>query len=130
MITSENTTAALAFFRRLHDETRSIHGFPLLRAGISAGPVVKRLGDVYGSTVNTAARLVNVAEAGQVVANHRAVSMLHGVDLNAARPLGALELRNIGSPVEAFALDVGTRHQDHVDRFAQICQSCAPSFSV
>ncbi len=29
--------------------------------------------------------------------------------------LGTLRLRNVGALVEAFALDVGTRHQEHVD---------------
>lgn len=115
LTTSENTTAALAFLRRLHDETRGIDGFPLLRAGISAGPVVKRLGDVYGSTVNIAARLVDVAEAGQVVVDDVAASALRKADLIAARRLGPLALRNLGSPVEAFALDAGTRHRVHVD---------------
>lgn len=115
MITGENPTAAIAFLRRLHEATRRIDGYPLLRAGVSAGSVVKRRGDVVGSTVNTAARLVAVAEAGQIVANGDAVSALRGTDLLSVIPLGPLRLRNVGSPVEAFALDVGTRHQDHVD---------------
>jgi Adenylate and Guanylate cyclase catalytic domain len=63
MITSSDPAAALAFLRRLHDETRRIDGFPLLRAGICAGAVVKRRGDVFGSTVNTAARLAAAAPA-------------------------------------------------------------------
>lgn len=115
MITSENAAAALAFLHRLRDETRRIHGFPLLRAGISAGPAVKRRGDVFGSTVNTAARLAAVAEAGQIVANDEAASALREADLLATTSLGPLQLRNVGAPIEAFALDVGTHHQEHVD---------------
>lgn len=114
LITSENPTAAVAFLRRLHDETRRVRGFPLLRAGITAGSVVQRRGDVFGSTVNTAARLAAVAEAGQIVANGDAASALGGSDRVAAVSLGPLQLRNVGSPVEAFALDLGNRHQDHV----------------
>lgn len=115
MITSEDPTAAMVFLRRLHAEARRIHGFPLLRAGIGAGPAVKRRGDVFGSTVNIAARLVAVAQAGQIVANGDAASALTGTDLFAVTPLGPLRLRNVGSPVEAFAFDIATSHQDHVD---------------
>lgn len=123
MITSENPTSALAFVRRLHDETRRIHGFPMLRAGISAGSVVRRRGDVFGSTVNTAARLVAVAQAGQIVADADAASALRGSDLLIATSLGPLQLRNVGAPVVAFALDVGTRHQEHVD---PVCRMHVP----
>ncbi|QBX55377.1 adenylate/guanylate cyclase domain-containing protein [Nocardioides seonyuensis] len=44
--------------------------FPQVRAGIAYGPVVRRLGDVYGSTVNVAARLTSVARPGAVVVDH------------------------------------------------------------
>lgn len=115
MITSSDPTAALAFFRRLHDETRRIDGFPMLRAGICAGPVVKRRGDVFGSTVNTAARLAAVAQPGQIVGNATAAAAVRGADLPAMTSLGPLRLRNVGALVEALAFDVGTRHQEHVD---------------
>ncbi len=41
--------------------------FPAVRAGLSFGPVVSRLGDVFGPTVNIAARLTSVARPGTVV---------------------------------------------------------------
>ncbi|WP_237568723.1 adenylate/guanylate cyclase domain-containing protein [Mycolicibacterium lacusdiani] len=115
LITSSDPTAALAFLRRLHDEIRRIDGSPLLRAGIDAGSVVKRRGDVFGSTVNTAARLAAIARPGQIVGNAEAAAALHGADRLALMSLGPLRLRNVGALVEAFALDVGTRHQEHVD---------------
>lgn len=124
MITSSDPAAALAFLRRLHDETSRIDGFPLLRAGLCAGPVVKRFGDVFGSTVNTAARLAAVARPGQIVCNAAAVAAVRGADLLAMAPLGPLRLRNVGALVEAFALDVGTRHQEHVDPICRMHVSC------
>lgn len=41
--------------------------FPSVRAGVAYGEVVVRLGDVYGSTVNIAARLTSIARPGTVV---------------------------------------------------------------
>ncbi len=120
MVTSDNVTTALAFLRRLDDETRRIREFPLLRAGLCAGAVIKRRGDVFGSTVNIAARLAAIAKAGQIVVNDTAASALRGADLLASTSLGPLRLRNIGAPIEAFAIDVGTRHQEHVDPICRV----------
>ncbi len=52
--------------------------FPSVRAGIAYGPVVTRLGDVYGSTVNIAARLTSVARPGTVVVDRGAYEKLSG----------------------------------------------------
>lgn len=41
--------------------------FPAVRAGIAHGSVVRRLGDVFGSTVNAAARLTSAARPGSVL---------------------------------------------------------------
>lgn len=40
---------------------------PPLRIGLAAGPVVNRLGDVYGSTVNIASRLTSLCRPGWVL---------------------------------------------------------------
>jgi adenylate cyclase len=41
--------------------------FPAVRAGIAHGAVVRRLGDVFGSTVNAASRLTSAARPGTVL---------------------------------------------------------------
>lgn len=48
----------------LHDDD-----FPQLRVGVAWGPVLHRLGDVFGPTVNIAARLTSVARPGRVLAD-------------------------------------------------------------
>jgi adenylate cyclase len=60
-------TAAMALElveEHLHDED-----FPQLRVGVAWGPVLHRLGDVFGPTVNIAARLTSVARPGRVLAD-------------------------------------------------------------
>lgn len=115
LVLCENPTTALVFLRRLTEETGRLPGFPMLRAGVAAGPVVVRRGDVFGSTVNTAARLAAIAQPGQVILSTDAASAVPAAALAVMTALGPLTLRNVGSPVEAFALDFGTRHQQHVD---------------
>jgi class 3 adenylate cyclase/CheY-like chemotaxis protein len=55
-----------------------------------------------GSVLNLASRLCDAAEPGQIVIGPRALSEVeHIVE---ATPLGALELKGFGKPVEAFAV--------------------------
>jgi adenylate cyclase len=54
---------ALALQRRLAEDPQ----LPPVRIALAAGPVVSHRGDYYGDTVNLAARLVKVAEPGEVL---------------------------------------------------------------
>ena len=67
MVASADAPAALAFLRRLGVAAGLAMGFPMLCAGVSAGTVVRRRGDVYGTTVNAAARLAALAAPGLIV---------------------------------------------------------------
>jgi adenylate cyclase len=52
--------------------------FPPVRAGIAYGDVVSRLGDVFGPTVNIAARLTSVARPGAVLVDRGLHEVLSG----------------------------------------------------
>ncbi|GAB3774682.1 adenylate cyclase [Nocardioides ginsengisegetis] len=54
--------------------------FPAVRAGIAFGPVTSRLGDVYGPTVNIAARLTSVARPDTVLVDKGAYAALTGLE--------------------------------------------------
>ena len=62
---------------------------PQLRAGVASGPVVRRLGDVFGATVNIASRLTSIARPDSVLVD-RAMAEVLGADeaftLKAVRP--------------------------------------------
>jgi adenylate cyclase len=51
---------------------------PQLRAGVAFGPVVSRLGDVFGQTVNIASRLTSVARTGSVLVDEGLADGLRG----------------------------------------------------
>lgn len=76
--------------------------YPSVRVGVHVGPVIRRPGDLFGQTVNVAARLASAAAAGQIVAS-RPVAAAAGIRF-VADPLGRLTLHNIADPVEAFAM--------------------------
>ncbi|MFB9315656.1 adenylate/guanylate cyclase domain-containing protein [Nocardioides plantarum] len=68
---------ALELCRRGSDEADP---FPEVRAGLAHGVTVRRLGDVYGETVNIAARLTSAARPGSVLVDRGAYAALNGVD--------------------------------------------------
>ncbi|MDI6911423.1 adenylate/guanylate cyclase domain-containing protein [Nocardioides sp.] len=67
--------AALRLTARGADEADP---FPAVRAGIAYGDVVSRLGDVFGPTVNVAARLTSVARPGTVLVDDGCYAALSG----------------------------------------------------
>ncbi|HEX6149172.1 adenylate/guanylate cyclase domain-containing protein [Nocardioides sp.] len=64
---------ALDLTRRGEDDEDA---FPRVRAGLAFGPVTSRLGDVFGPTVNIAARLTSVARPGTVLVDAGAREVL------------------------------------------------------
>jgi class 3 adenylate cyclase len=75
---------------------------PTGRVGLAAGEVVTRRGDIYGSVVNLASRLVDAAEPGQILADTRTVEQLDAT--KSARSLGSRDLMGFERPVEVFAI--------------------------
>ena len=61
---------------------------PAVRCGMARGPIVSRLGDVFGTTVNRASRLTAVAQAGSVLVDStlaRELATLSGFELSGQR---------------------------------------------
>jgi class 3 adenylate cyclase len=78
-------------------------GLPAAHAGMAAGPLVVRDGDVYGSTVNLAARIAAHASAGEFLVNDLAAQHLAdaGQDLQDA---GDVALKGVPEPVKLARL--------------------------
>ena len=105
--------AALRLARAMHDATAKVgqrHGFDLrLRVGIATGPVMagvigqaKFSYDVWGNTVNLAARLEADCEPGRILISEATRNALQGSPAAAAPR--KINLKGIG-PVTAFLLD-------------------------
>jgi adenylate cyclase len=65
---------------RLSDEVGGDGDLPQLRVGLACGPVVSRLGDVYGEPANVAARLTSLARPGSVLVDRQLAEALRGDD--------------------------------------------------
>jgi adenylate cyclase len=71
---------AAAIALALVEEHRDDEDFPQVRVGVAWGPVLNRLGDVFGPTVNVAARLTSVARPARVLVDKELADALHDDD--------------------------------------------------
>lgn len=100
--------AAVGYLRAIFERAAQVSGLPLLRAGAHHGTAAERDGDFFGTAVNIAARVADLASGGQVrctadVAYAAIASGLEVVDL------GEYPLHNIGDPVRLFEVMVDAR---------------------
>jgi adenylate cyclase len=74
---------------------------PPAHVGIHTGPVISQDGDVYGRTVNLAARIASYAQAGQVMVSEETA---HRSDHHALRfeGLGAVDLKGVAQPLPLY----------------------------
>ena len=75
-------------------------GLPPTHIGIHCGPVVFQDGDIYGSTVNIAARLSARAAPGEVLVSGPVVARLRHPER--LEPLGPVELKGVALPLELY----------------------------
>ena len=67
-----------------------------VRVGIATGPVLAWEGDLYGSTVNLASRLVGVARPGTVLVSDDVAHRLEGDEAFTVREIPVVKLKGIG----------------------------------
>jgi len=82
---SDAVEIALGLQQAVGDDER----LPPLRIGVAAGPVVSRMGDVYGSTVNIASRLTSLCRPGWILVDRVMAEALNDdarYSLKARRP--------------------------------------------
>jgi adenylate cyclase len=76
-------------------------GLPPAHVGIHTGPVISQDGDVYGRTVNLAARIASYAQAGQVVVSEDTARRSDHDDLQFA-PRGVVDLKGVAEPLPLY----------------------------
>jgi adenylate cyclase len=74
---------------------------PPAHVGIHTGPVISQDGDVYGRTVNLAARIAAYARAGQVVVSEETAHRSGDQRLR-LEPLGAVGLKGVAEPLPLY----------------------------
>jgi len=75
-----------------------------LRIGFHAGPVIRRDGDLFGDTVNLAARLAQHAARGQILTSRETAQLLSPALRNSARALYSVEVKGKSEKVELWEI--------------------------
>jgi adenylate cyclase len=75
-----------------------------LRIGFHSGPVLQENDDVFGDTVNLAARLVAQAGKGQIITSAETAALLGPVVRSSTRELYAIEVKGKGGEVQLCEL--------------------------
>lgn len=88
--------------------------------GMHTGTAVRRGADWFGSAVNLASRVADVARAGEVVLTEATREALG--DFIGARSRGRRTLKNVAHPVELFELAVGTERAPRALPVDPVCR--------
>jgi len=96
---------ALQVLGRLLPACRSEPRIPLTRTGLNHGPVLRRSNDLFGSTVNIAARIAALASPGQLLATQPVADIATATGI-VARDIGKVALRSIVERVPLYSIEL------------------------
>ena len=96
MLSFPGPEAAIQALGGLLQSCREEPRLPLTRAALNHGPVIRRGSDLFGSTVNIAARIAGLASAGQLLATGPVAEAARGKGIQ-VRELGEATIRSVGS---------------------------------
>jgi class 3 adenylate cyclase len=82
-------------------------GLPL-HIGVHAGDVIRDQGDIFGGSVNTAARICSQAPAGHVFVSQTIRDLARTSSAFTFRPLGPHALKGIAEPVPLFSVEAAS----------------------
>ena len=95
---------ALQVLGRLLPACRSEPRIPLTRTGLNHGPVLRRSNDLFGSTVNIAARIAAFASPGQLLATQPVADIAAQSGI-VVREMGNVALRSIADQVSLCSIE-------------------------
>jgi class 3 adenylate cyclase len=101
MFVADDVADGLAIARSLACGLPEADDLPAVRVGLACGEVLNRDGDYYGSVVNLAARLVDLAEPGEVLLSGDAAAVAPPEDVEALDPV---DVKGFPEPVMVFRL--------------------------
>lgn len=105
MLAFPDPEMALESLGRLLLSCRADSRLPLTRCGMSHGRVIRRSNDLFGSTVNVAARITALAAPGQLLATESVAQIARSQEI-VVQDLGRMPLRSVANEVPIFSLEL------------------------
>lgn len=107
---------AIAIHSQLADEDTQFAGLNLtMRIGIHYGPVILKDGEIYGDTVNTAARIASIAKGDQILTTEQTVKQLSPLVRQTSRQFDCATVKGKREELKIYEVLWG---QDNVTRVA------------
>ena len=106
VILSDSAPDMLSTARRLNKMTGDEHQFLSIHAGLHYGSVFIEGNNLYGSTINVASRIMNIAQRGEILCSQGFITQLAGA--GTAKSVGTYKLKNIAGELELFLLNEQT----------------------
>jgi TolB-like protein/class 3 adenylate cyclase/Tfp pilus assembly protein PilF len=92
-----------------------------MRVGLNVGEVITEAEDIFGTSVNVAARLEQFSPPGGIVISDSILSFVKSTIDVSVDDIGELELKNISKPVQAYSICTpGADHAPHFGRKAKL----------
>ena len=88
----------------LFEQVTNENEFLPLHAGLHYGPVVKKDGAYFGSTINTTSRITSVAERGRIVCSAEFIKQLPESHPYVVENKGIFTFKNLLKPVELYEM--------------------------
>lgn len=101
--------------KRLNTLTREEHHFLSIHAGLHFGNILIEKDNLFGSTINIAARIMNAAGRGQILCSSDFVNSLPPTSQVLFKSLGIQRLKNLMNDLELFELTVSPETKFHID---------------
>lgn len=105
MLSFSEPETAIQALGSLLQACRSEPRLPLTRTGLNHGPVIRRGGDLFGSTVNVAARIASLASPGQLLATAAIAEAAASRGIS-VKGLGNVALRSVADEVALFEIEL------------------------
>jgi adenylate cyclase len=103
MLSFLDPRSAIVAIGHILTQCRADPRLPLTRTALHHGPVIRRAGDLFGSTVNIAARIAAMAAPGQLLAT-KPVADVAGAEGIQVEDLGLTSLRSLPDAIQLYAI--------------------------
>lgn len=102
---AEDAMMAASEMQQRIDDLPPVSGVKLaVRIGFHYGPAIEERNDVFGDTVNTAARMTSIAKAGQIITSGETVALLQPTLQRSAREIDALQVKGKSERIRVFEM--------------------------
>jgi adenylate cyclase len=103
VLLAEQSTDLVSTIVKLQECIFTENHFLSIHAGLHFGPIHEEQGNLYGSTINIASRIMNLAKAGEILCSSAFVNSVDRTVFSFL-PAGKFKFKNVFSEIEVFSL--------------------------